>query len=99
MPDDEPARKARRNPNPPKHKLRLTRAAIAALPIPDAGHLVAWDEEQKGLAVRVSPHGRRTWFWQGRGKGGSNHKVTIGDAKLVSPDVARLKAQKAAIAA
>jgi integrase len=83
--------KGRKNPRPPAHKLRLTKAAIAALPVPASGYLTAWDSDAAGLGVRVMPSGRRTWFWQGR-----RAKVTIGRCSLISPEQARKKARELA---
>jgi integrase len=98
MPEDESARKARRNPNPPKLKLRLTKQAVAALEPPPEGAppAVAWDTEVSGFAARVMPSGRRVYFWQGRTKAGRSIKVTLGRADRVPTERARQKAREIA---
>jgi Arm DNA-binding domain len=81
----------RHNPRPPQRKLRLTRAAIAALPRPPAGKLtIAWDDAGvTGLGVRMLPSGRATWFLQMRTKAGRPRKLTVGRAGRITPEMAR----------
>ncbi|WP_082767406.1 integrase family protein [Bosea sp. PAMC 26642] len=59
-PSSEPAPVAaqRREPS----KLRMTEASIRALPSPDKGELIVWDEKMPGLALRIG-RARRAWIY------------------------------------
>ena len=82
----------RRNPHPPKlPKLRLTKTAIAQLPVPKDGYLVQWDAGEPGLGVRIMPSGRRDLVLAGPAP-----KITIGSADLIAPEIARKKARELA---
>jgi integrase len=86
----------RRNPRPPARKIRLTKSAVAALPLPPEGkpYSVAWDTEESGFGVRVMRSGRRVYFWQGRVReSGRAVKVTIGNAAKVTAEQARQRAK------
>ena len=58
-PDSEssPAAGGRREPI----KQRLTEASVRALPSPEKGEVIVWDEKMPGLALRIG-RVRRAWF-------------------------------------
>jgi integrase len=76
-------------------KLKLTKSAVAALPVPAADKpAVYWDSDTPGLGVRISPAGRRTYFLQGRTRAGRGVKITLGVADRITADQAREAAKK-----
>jgi integrase len=76
-------------------KLKLTKTAVAALPIPADKPAVYWDTDTSGLGVRVSPgRGRKTYFLQSRARTGRGVKLTLGCSDRLTPDQAREAAKK-----
>jgi len=53
----------------PTRRLRFTKKAIEAIPIPATGRTVIYDQEQKDLGLRVSDSGRKSFFWLKRVRG------------------------------
>ena len=77
-------------------KLKLTDAAVAALPLPPGSAVLYWDTAQRGLAVRVSRGGTRRFVVQyrraGAGRAAPAQTVTLTAATNVA------EARKAAAA-
>lgn len=57
-------------------------------PLP-TGELIVSDTEDKGLRLKVTPAGGRTWFCQYRGGDGKQKKLTLGSADDTPVKVAR----------
>lgn len=74
----------------------LVKKARAALALSRKREVIIWDEEIKGLGLRVG-QSKSTWLLKKRlGKGGSEAKViwtTLGDLSLLGPQEARGKAR------
>jgi integrase len=74
-------------------KVRLTSKAVDAIR-PEPKQVVVWDDKVAGFGVRVSPQGRRTYFWQGRDRWGRQQSITIGTTDVKTADAARAEALK-----
>ena len=73
---------------------RLTKRIVDAAK-PDAQRDVfIWDNELRGLGLRVKPNGKRSFFIQYRNRNGRSRRFTIGQYGRLTPDEARRKAQK-----
>ncbi|MFA7497049.1 MAG: Arm DNA-binding domain-containing protein [Acidithiobacillus sp.] len=69
-------------------KMQFTKARIAALePVPGK-RVTVYDEAQKGLCIRVTPAGAKT-FYCVRKIGGRVEWLRIGDAAAVTIETAR----------
>jgi integrase len=73
--------------------MRFTKTSVAALAAPVKGREEIADEEVPGLRVRVTETGARSWSVFRRVKNGLPVRVTIGDAYVITPTVAREKAR------
>ena len=76
-------------------RIRLTKSAIDALPIPDAD-VVYWDAGSPGFGVKVTPKGRKVFIvlYRTGGAGSKLRKYTIGPYGRVTLHQARVAAQK-----
>ncbi len=73
-------------------QFNFTKAALDALPLPDAGNrLVCHDTKTTGLQIRVSASGVKTFSLYRRIKGGSPERVTLGRYPEMSIEQARRK--------
>ena len=73
---------------------RLTKRIVDSAK-PDAQRDVfLWDDELRGLGLRVKPNGKRSFFIQYRNRNGRSRRFTIGQYGHLTPDEARRKAQK-----
>jgi integrase len=75
-------------------RIRLTRTAIAALPLPATGERMVYDTERPQLAVRLRPSGRTyivvTWDRERQRK----TTRTLGKCSLLTPEQARQQADQ-----
>ena len=76
-------------------RIRLTKSAIDALPIP-ASDTVYWDSGSAGFGVKVTPKGRKVFIvlYRTGGAGSKLRKYTIGAYGRVTLHQARIAAQK-----
>jgi integrase len=88
------ARSERKAPRKAPAKVRLTKSAAAALPIPKDRNAIHWDRDLAGFGLRVSPVGTRTYFCQCRTRNGRGIKVTLGRANRITAEQARQKARE-----
>lgn len=80
---------------------KFTEKSVAQIPAPAAGRTYAWDTEQRGFGVQVSPNGRRTFVARGR-VAGELKKSTFGvlgapcdaDGHTWTVQLARIEARK-----
>ena len=75
-------------------KMRLTKRAIAALPVPRKKRAEYRDTEERYLRLVVSPEGRQTWRYV-RKVAGRTRFYTIGTYPHVTPDEARRECKRA----
>jgi integrase len=75
---------------------KLSKRAIDALPCPADRDTIWWDEDLKGLGLKITPAGRRTFLVQYRPAGDRRNprKYTIGEYGSVTPFQARVEAQR-----
>jgi integrase len=75
---------------------KLTKRAIDALPCPADRDTIWWDDDLKGLGLKITPAGRRTFLVQYRPAGDRRNprKYTIGEYGSVTPYQARVEAQR-----
>lgn len=76
-------------------KINFTDRRIRDLKAPSSGRLQISDANTKGLRLRITSTGTRTWAVSGRIKGGKTIWHTLGEFPAVSVDDARLRAGKA----
>lgn len=76
--------------------MRLTVKSIAALK-PTASEVIHWDDTLPGLGLRVHPTGRKVWLLRYRTDDGVQRKLTLGQAEVVPPDMARDLAREALV--
>ena len=76
-------------------RIKLTKSAIDALPIPESD-LVYWDAASPGFGVKVTPKGRKVFIvlYRTGGAGSKLRKYTIGPYGRVTLHQARVAAQK-----
>jgi hypothetical protein len=72
----------------------LTMNYVVGTAPPSAKDAFHWDTEVKGFGLRVTPGNKKSFIVQGRMKGGSEARITIGSITLMSPDEAREVARK-----
>ncbi|MEM9426089.1 MAG: Arm DNA-binding domain-containing protein, partial [Pseudomonadota bacterium] len=71
--------------------MKLTRTAVDRIePAPGKQKLV-WDTEIRGFGIRISPGGAKAYIMQRR-VNGTERRVTIGRADVISAEAARKKA-------
>lgn len=73
-------------------KIKFTKTGLAALPAKEAEYVV-WDDTERGLAVRVSPKGVKSYFFLGR-VGGALKRVSLGRVDVRPLDEVRDDARK-----
>ena len=74
-------------------KFNFTKAAIEALPLPEAGKRAEyWDLKQIGLQIRVTAAGAKTYYVKRRIKGGQPERILIGRCDAMTIEQARDKA-------
>jgi integrase len=71
----------------------LTDRIVRGLPAPTSGNKVTYDEEVRGLGVRVTAAGARAWVFNYRFKG-IERRITIGDASAWPVRQARERAKE-----
>lgn len=71
--------------------IRLTKRTIEALSAPSTPYVIYWDQEIRGLGLRVTEAGARSFVLQARIKG-RERRMTIGRYPGVTPEVARRRA-------
>lgn len=79
-------------------RVRLSKTVVDAL-VPGDRESIVWDADLIGFGVRVRPSGSMTYIYQyriGHGRGSPTRKLTLGDVKKITVDVARGKAKKSA---
>lgn len=76
--------------------MRLTIKSIAALK-PTTTEAIYWDDTISGLGLRVHPTGRKVWLLRYRTDDGVQRKLTLGQADVVPPDMARDLAREALV--
>jgi integrase len=76
----------------------LTKRTVDATKPDGSGDRFVWDDDVKGFGLRVRPSGHKSFVFQFRigGRGGSSHRLTIGDYGVVTPDQARRHAKQLA---
>ena len=74
---------------------KLTKRAIDAVPIPDAGEVFIWDGETRGFGLRVSATGTRSYCVQYRNPSGRSRRLTLGRHGVLTVDQARDLAKEA----
>jgi len=76
-------------------RLKLTKSAIDALPIPESD-VVHWDAGLPGFGVKVTPKGRKVFIvlYRTGGAGSKLRKYTIGPYGRITLHQARIAAQK-----
>lgn len=75
-------------------QINLTNTAVRALVVPADGREEVRDTEVRGLMVRVTSSGAKSWSVFRRVKGGQPVRVTIGSCDAITATVARLKAKE-----
>ncbi len=74
-------------------KFNFTKAAIAALAIPDAGKRAEyWDAKQLGLQIRITATGAKSFYVKRRIKGGQPERILLGRCDALTIEQARNKA-------
>src|SRR5829696_5263565 len=75
---------------------KLTKRTIDALPCPADRDTIWRDEDLKGLGLKITPAGRRSFLVQYRPAGDRRNprKYTIGEYGAVTPYQARIEAQR-----
>ncbi|MCZ6627004.1 MAG: Arm DNA-binding domain-containing protein, partial [SAR324 cluster bacterium] len=71
---------------------KLTQAYVKALPIPEAGRPTYYDQTIRGLGLRITPAGRKSWILYRR-VNGKAHLITLGQFPGLSESKARQAAQ------
>jgi integrase len=72
----------------------LTDAALRRLPAPDKGNKIHYDDDVKGLGVRVTSTGHRSFVLNYRTKAGRERRYTIGDCRHWQTTAARAEAKR-----
>jgi integrase len=73
--------------------MKLTKASLKTLPIPDKGYQITWDDELPCFGVRVTKSGSMSYILQRRVKGKSQ-RITICKSHELAPSGARNEARK-----
>src|SRR5690242_8030107 len=73
-------------------RVKMTEAAVAALPLPSSGDAFHWDAELAGFGLRVSAKGKRTWIAQWR-FGSQQRRFKVGQWPELRADKARKQAR------
>jgi integrase len=73
---------------------KLTDKMIKGLASPDSGYEIHWDDQLKGLGVRVNADGSKSFVFNYRNKGGRLRRYTIGAVPTYTATLAREAAMK-----
>ena len=76
-----------------KPAVKLTKSVVEKLPVPDTGYEIHRDSELKGLGVRITTGGVRTYIVEKR-IGRKVRRVTLGRSNVLSAEEARKRAQE-----
>ena len=68
--------------------MKLTKAVVDALPVPEKGYALVWDSELKGFGVRVTESGAKSFILQRR-INGKECRMTLGRYGAVTGEQAR----------
>ncbi len=68
--------------------MKLTETTVQKAKAPEAGQAFLRDDKARGLALRVTAGGARTWVWDGRVRG-RTRRITLGPSPAVSLAQAR----------
>ena len=74
--------------------VRLTDKTIKTIDPPDEGYALNWDDELKGLGLRTTAAGVKSFILNYRNSDGVQRRITIGRASILTATAARLKAVK-----
>lgn len=74
--------------------MRLTERTIKRLSPPESGYVIAWDDELKGLGVRVTAAGAKSFIVNYRTRDGRQRRATVGRFPGTSATAARRRAQE-----
>lgn len=77
-------------------RLRLSKAAIDRVEPPASGYRIVWDSEQRGLGLRITASGVRSWIVQ-RGVKGRKRRITLARFSELPVDMARRRAAELAL--
>lgn len=78
--------------------MKITKNSLKTL-MPRQSDYVVWDETLPGFGVRVWPSGKQTYVVMYRTAGGTQRKMTLGQAAVMVPDEARDRARKVLVEA
>jgi hypothetical protein len=73
-------------------RLKLTKTTVESLPSPIEGYTIYRDAELRGLGIKVTPNGTKSYFVE-RKVGGRNVRSVIGRHGEITATEARTKAQ------
>src|SRR5271165_806421 len=80
---------------PKGYRMRLTKANVAKLLLPDGkNELLVFDEALAGFGVRLRYGGKRTWIAQYR-MGTKQRRLSLGSTETIDADEARKRARSA----
>lgn len=74
-------------------KVRITVAAIEKVGTPGTGRISIRDTDAKGLQLRVTSNGAKSWYWVGRARGNTQY-VKLGDFPTMPIARARTEATR-----
>lgn len=76
--------------------MKITKQTIKDIGIPERETWI-WDSTLPGFGLRVWPSGRAVYVLRYRTSAGTQRKLTLGDARVMTPDEARDRARKAVV--
>ena len=68
---------------------KLTKRTIDSLTTPSQGDKFYWDEELKGLGIKVYSSGKKSFVFQYRNLSGQTKRLTLGTYGKITPELAR----------
>ena len=74
--------------------MKLTDRSVKALASPATGYVIHWDDDERGLGVRVNAGGVRTYVFNYRNRSGRLRRYTIGSPPTYTATLARDVAKK-----
>lgn len=74
--------------------MKLTDRSVKALASPATGYVIFWDDDERGLGVRVNPGGVKTYVFNYRNRSGRLRRYTIGSPPTYTATLARNAAKK-----
>jgi integrase len=72
--------------------VQLTKAIIEKKPLPESGYERLWDAKVRGLFLRITPSGRRTWSVRYTSQHGKSQDAKLGPYPALTVEAARRKA-------